>query len=51
MKLFCPWCKRTDLPLHRLKIHVKYCDKTPRPRGKKNAQRRLLEATGKGSSP
>jgi hypothetical protein len=31
---FCPWCKRTDLPINRLKIHVKYCDKAPRPRGK-----------------
>lgn len=36
---FCPWCQRDDLPLHALKIHVKYCEKAPRPRHKQREKR------------
>jgi len=32
--MLCPWCKKTDLPVHLLKRHMKFCDKSPRPRGR-----------------
>jgi hypothetical protein len=37
--LSCPWCG-LRLPMNALKIHVKYCDKAPRPRGMVEQQRR-----------
>jgi hypothetical protein len=40
MKPYCPWCRRGDLPLHLLKTHVKYCGRSPRPRGKAERKRR-----------
>jgi len=38
--LICPWCKRVSLPIHRLKIHVKFCNASPRPRGVIERRRR-----------
>jgi hypothetical protein len=29
----CPWCRKTDLPIHILKQHIKFCIDSPRPRG------------------
>jgi hypothetical protein len=36
--IFCPWCRRDDLPLHFLKRHIKHCPSSPRPRGRETAE-------------
>jgi hypothetical protein len=42
-KLKCPWCQRSDLPLHLLKRHVKFCEKAPQPRGRREAKPRTAD--------
>ena len=42
--MLCPWCRVVDQPIHLLKRHVKYCDKSPHPRGL-TAEKRAKQKT------